>query len=483
MVEFPTVSVIAILPELVLTLGVVAALFRVVYGGPSTARWLAAIAVATVTLGLVAVVLQWRHVVEVGEQISFGTMVVLDRQAVIGRFVLLVVTGLALAINWRYVVRLGTRGGEALSLVLLAVIGFMFMGASNHLVMLFLGLEVGSISLYILAGLGQESEQSDEAALKYFLLGSVASAIFLYGIALLYTGTGALDYIGVLQFFGGGLIVFADGILTLGVALVFVGLLFKIAAAPFHAWAPDVYQGSPAGIVGFMAAAAKVGALMALLRLIQVPFRTLVSTYQVPIATVAAVSVVVGTLYAIVQSDLRRVLAYSGVAHAGFLLMAVAAGPASAVQLIFYVFTYVVMLVAAFGVVAVVEGPGSAGSPLDHYRGLGRRSPALAAILAVLMFGLAGMPVTAGFIAKFGVFTGAWFAGLEWLVIVGLLASVAAFFFYLRVVVLMFFEEGEGTVPSLGRVAWVGLTVAVVVTLALGVYPSPVLEVLRSAIR
>ncbi len=481
MIEAPDISLVAILPEVILVLGAVAALIVVVSSADGH-RWLPWVAGLTVAGAVAGTAVQWVDTVEQGTTFSYADMIILDQQTVVARVILLTVLTLALLIGWRYLLELGTRGGEALALVLLATAGFMFMGSSIHLIMLFLGLEVGSISLYVLAGLGQQSRQSDEAAIKYFLLGSVASAIFLYGAALLYAGTGALDYRGLFGFFAGDVIVFQDGVLTAGMALVFVGLLFKIAAAPFHSWAPDVYQGSPAGIVGFMAAVAKIGAIVAILRLVQVPFADLLETYQLPIAAVAAVSVAVGTLYAIVQSDLRRVLAYSGVAHAGFLLTAVATGIAGEVQLLFYLATYVVTLVAAFGIVALVEGPGSAGSPLDGYRGLSRRSPGLAAALSVLMLGLAGMPVTSGFIAKFGVFAEAWNAGLEWLVIVGLLATVAAFFFYLRVIVLMYFEEGEGEPTGVGRLAWAGLTLSVAVTLLLGVYPTPLLEALTAAL-
>lgn len=481
--ESAGISLMAILPELVLVVGAVAVLM-VAVSVRSAGRWLPWIAGGSVVAAAAGAVLQWRDVAANGVSFAYGDMVLLDQQSVVARFVLLAVVALALSLGWRYVTGLGARGGEAVALVLLATVGFMLMASSIHLILLFLGLEVGSLSLYILAALGQQSVRSDESAIKYFVLGSVASAIFLYGAALLFAGTGTLHYRGLFGFFGEGQVVFQDGVLTMGMALLFAGLLFKIAAAPFHAWAPDVYQGSPAGIVGFMAASAKIGAIVALLRMVQVPFRDLVETYAQPVAAVAALSVVVGTLYAIVQADLRRVLAYSGVAHAGFLLMAVATGATGSVALLFYLATYVVMLVAAFGIVSLVEGPGSAGSPLDGYRGLARRSPVLAAFLAVLMLGMSGMPVTSGFIAKFNVFTTVWASdsGLEWVVIVGLLASVAAFFFYLRVIVLMYFEEGEGETPVVTGPAWAALAVSVTATIVLGLYPGPLLDWITTAL-
>lgn len=481
MLDTPTISLMAILPEVLLTVGLLVALFRAVFSNVQTSRWLAGIASGTLLAAFVATGFQWWTVQTSGVELSFSDMIVLDHRAVIGRIVLLVIVALALSMNWAYVARLGTRGGEALALILLATIGFMFMGTTNHLIMLFLGLEIGSISLYVLAALGQETKRSDEAALKYFLLGSVASGIFVYGAALLFTGTGALHLDRIGSFLTGN-VIFADGLITLGIALLLVGLLFKIAVAPFHTWAPDVYQGSPAGVVGFMAAAAKVGAMLALLRLIEIPFRSLVSTYQVPLATLAAVSVVIGTLYAVVQGDLRRLLAYSGIAHAGYLLMAIAAGPSAAPAMVFYLIGYVVMLVAGFGIVALVEGPGTSGSPIDNYKGLGRRSPYLSSVLALLLFGMSGMPFTVGFVTKLALFRAVWAAELEWLVITGLVASVAGFFFYLRVIIAMFFEEGDGDTPRVGLASTIALGVTVVVVVGLGVYPTPLIETLRSVL-
>ncbi len=481
MLETPTISLMAILPEVLLTVGLLVALFRAVFSNVNTSRWLGGIATATLVAAFVATGFQWWTVQTVGAEASFSGMMLLDHRAVIGRITLLVIVSLALSMNWSYVARLGTRGGEALALVLLATIGFMLMGATNHLIMLFLGLEIGSISLYVLAALGQEAKRSDEAALKYFLLGSVASGVFIYGAALLFTGTGSL-HLDVIGRFLSTNVIFADGLIALAIALLLVGLLFKIAVAPFHTWAPDVYQGSPAGVVGFMAAAAKVGAMLALLRLIEVPFRSLVSTYQVPLAALAAASVVLGTLYAVVQGDFRRLLAYSGIAHAGYLLMAISAGPSAAPAMVFYLVGYVVMLVASFGVVALVEGPGSAGSPIDSYKGLGRRAPYLSGVLALLLFGMSGMPFTVGFVTKLALFRAVWAAGLEWLVITGLVASVAGFFFYLRVIVAMFFEEGDGDAPRVGVISTIALGVTVLVVVGLGVYPTPLIETIRTAL-
>ena len=270
-------------------------------------------------------------------------------------------------------------------------------------------------------------------------------------------------------------------VLLIGIGLIVVGLGFKVTAAPFHSWAPDVYQGAPSGVVGFMAAAAKIGGFAALINILTGGFERYSGAWGDGLALVAALSVVLGTLLAIQQSDVRRMLAYSGVAHAGFILTGLVAGSVAGPGVMFYLATYSVMLVGAFAAVTAVSGPASSGSSFEDYRGLGGRSPVVAAVLATLMIAMSGMPLTAGFIGKFQVFTSAWDSGFEWLVIVGLLASVAAFFFYLRLVVLMYFggEGSEG--PRLavaGSLRWV-LILSAAASVVLGVLPGPLLGLLN----
>jgi len=488
-----SISFVAIAPEVALILGAVLVLLVDVQWKPDLKvhGWLAAASITGAFWGLYA---QWREVHPDTSGVAgtegafpifaYSDMVVIDPESLLFRTGVVAITAIGTVYAWRLFARLGRKGAEALALVLIASSGFLFMVSSGHFMMLFLGLEVGSISLYVLAGISNEHRESDEAAMKYFLLGSVASAIFLYGVALLYTATGSLTYAGTRGFLLSlsDQIVFRPAIFPLAVGLILVGFLFKIGAAPFHAWAPDVYQGAPAGITGYMSAVAKVAAFGAITRMVFVPFAGLADTWQAPLAGIAAVSVVIGTLYAIVQSDLRRVLAYSGVAHAGFLLVGVAAGTiGSARGVAFYVLTYVLVLATAFGLVGAVSGASSSGSPLDAYRGLARSSPATAASLSVLMLALAGMPVTTGFVAKFGVFTAAWRAGFQWLVLVALLASVAAFAFYLRLIVLMYFEDGEGPDVELPLATRISTGLVVVLTIGLGIYPTPLLELIDRA--
>lgn len=469
------VSYLALAPELLLLAGAVAVLMVDVFAHPKPRvhAWIAAVTFLTVA---VAIGGQWHRLGIDGAGTSFGGTLFLHNLSVSARSILLVVAVLGVATAWDMLVGLGRRLAEGLSLVMVATAGFMLMGASADLIMVFVALEIGSIALYVLAGIVRNSLAGDEAAVKYFLLGAFASAIFVYGAALVYAGTGVTNIVEM----GVTLTSYhmsRPAVLLIGMALLVVGMGFKVTAAPFHSWAPDVYQGAPAGVVGFMAAAAKVGGFAALTNILIIGFDRYRGAWTDGLALMAAVSVIAGTLLAIQQSDLRRLLAYSGVAHAGFILTGLTAGLAGTGGVLFYLATYSVMLVGAFAAVTVVSGPASSGSSLDDYRGLGRRSPLVAGVLATLMLAMAGMPLTTGFIGKFQVFSSAWEGGYRWLVIVGLLTSVAAFYFYLRLVVLMYFRPARRTqdLPSAsGRMRLV-LLLSAVATLAFGVFPAPLL--------
>ena len=472
------VSYLAIGPEILLVAGAVVVLMVDVFARPSP-RVHGGIAAITYLAVAVAIGGQWYRVEVDGAGLSFGGTLFLHHLSVSARAILLLVAVLGTAIAWEMLVGLGRRMAEGLSLVLVSTAGFMLMGASADLVMVFVALEVGSIALYVLAGIVRNSPAGDEAAMKYFLLGAFASAIFIYGGALAYAGTGTTNIIEAARFLA-PVHVLRPAVILIGMALLVVGLGFKVTAAPFHSWAPDVYQGAPSGVVGFMAAAAKVGGFVALINILFIGFDRFRGAWGDGLAVLAAVSVVFGTLLAIQQSDVRRMLAYSGVAHAGFILTGMTAGVPGSDGVLFYLATYAVMLVGAFAAVTAVSGPATAGSGFDEYRGLGRRSPLVAAVLATLMIAMSGMPLTTGFIGKFQVFSSAWDSGYQWLVIVGLLSSVAAFFFYLRLVVLMYFRTGDGgdgeLAPSV-NIRWV-LLFSAVATVVFGVYPGPLLGVL-----
>lgn len=480
----PEIYWLAIIPELLLAVGAGAVLLTDVQWKPQS-RVLGIIAAVTLVFAGVATVFQW---LAAGDAFSFGTseelivfsgLVIMDGLAVFGRFTLLIVTGIGLLAGWKYLESLGRRGAEAIALVLLATAGFSIMIASNNLVMMFLGLEVGSIALYVLAGMSRERARSDEAAIKYFLLGSFASAIFVYGVALIYAGTGQFEILAIRDHLA-QFVIFSPAVILIGIGMVIVGLGFKVSAAPFHSWAPDVYQGAPSGLVGYMAAVAKIAGFIAMARILLRGLEALDANWLPIVAGMAALSMLVGAFLALVQGDVRRMLAYSGVAHAGFILTGVVGGSTEGV--LFYVTIYSLQLVGSFAVVSAVSGPGNSGSDLDDFRGLARRSPVLAGCFMVLLLGMAGLPVTSGFIAKFGVFAQAWISGFEWLVVVAVLASVVAFAFYLRIIVLMYMDDSDAVeVEVPGTIRWV-LGAAVGTTILWGVLPGSLLSLVADAL-
>lgn len=480
----PEISWVAIFPELLLALGAAAVLLVEVQWKPKSGV-LGSVAAGAIVLSAAVTIVQWSQagdaieVGQTGDLIVFSGLVVMDGFAVFGRFALVALTAFGLLAGWKYIESLGRRAAEAIALILLATAGFSIMVASNNLVMMFMGLEVGSIALYVLAGMSRERARSDEAAIKYFLLGSFASAIFVYGVALLYAGTGEFEVLAIRRFLS-DFVVLSPAVLLIGLGLIIVGLGFKVSAAPFHSWAPDVYQGAPAGVVGYMAAMAKVAGFIAIARILFTGLDSLEANWLPVVAGIAALSMLVGSLLALVQGDVRRMLAYSGVAHAGFIMTGVVGGTTEGI--LFYLVVYSLQLVGAFAVVAAVSGAANSESDIDAYRGLARRSPLLAGSFTVLLLGMAGLPVTSGFIAKFGVFAEAWNGGFEWLVIVAVLASVIAFAFYLRIIVVMYMDESDAAdVVVPGTIKWV-LAVAVGTTFLWGILPGSLLNLAADAL-
>lgn len=482
--QTPDVNWLAIAPDLALALAAAIILLVEVQWKPR-ARVLGLIAAGSLVVASGLAVVQWLAAADavaagsVSELSAFSGMILMDGYAIFGRFALLVVTAMGIASGWQFFSGLGRRSAEGLALVLLATTGFSIMVSSNNLIMLFLGLEVGSIALYVLAGLTREDKKADEAAIKYFLMGSFASAIFVYGVALIYAGTRQLTILGIGDFLG-SFIVGSPGVILIGIGLVIVGLGFKVSAAPFHTWAPDVYQGAPAGIVGYLAGVAKIAGFAAMARILLTAVDDFGWSFLPVISGLAVLSMLLGSVMALVQSDVRRMLAYSGVAHAGFILTGIAGFSSDGI--LFYLAVYGVQLVGAFAVVAAVSGPSGSSSDISLYRGLSRRSPVLAGSLTVLLLGMAGLPLTSGFVAKFGVFADAWFNGYEWLVVVAVLASVIAFAFYLRIVVIMYMEDDDAAPIAVpGLVRWV-LGIAVLATLIWGILPGSLLNIVADAL-
>jgi NADH-quinone oxidoreductase subunit N len=375
---------------------------------------------------------------------------------------------------------------EVYPLATFAIGGMMLFVASNDLLIMFVALEVLSLPLYLISGLARRRRLlSQEAAVKYFLLGAFASAFFLYGLALVYGATGSvrLSDIRAASLVGG-----TDVLLVLGLALLVVGLLFKASVAPFHTWTPDVYQGAPTPVTAFMAACTKVAAFGAILRLLYVAFGTAEWTWRPLIYGVAIVSMIVGAVLGLTQTDLKRMLAYSSIAHAGFLLTGViglGAGDGSGLAAtMFYLLTYGLTTIGAFAVLTLVRDGDGEATHLSQWAGLASRSPLTAAVMTLFLLALAGIPLTAGFTAKFAVFRAAIEQGAWPLVLVALLTSAVAAFFYLRVIVLMYFSPPAAEGPTVGVPGLptiVVLAITATLTLALGIVPGSVLDLAERA--
>ncbi|WP_153396791.1 NADH-quinone oxidoreductase subunit NuoN [Ornithinicoccus halotolerans] len=379
--------------------------------------------------------------------------------------------------------RLGATTTEVYPLTLFSVAGMLLFPAANDLLVMFIALEVLSLPLYVLCGLARRRRLlSQEASLKYFLLGAFSSAFFLFGVTLLYgyAGSMRLDAIAEAVSTRAGM----DGLLVPGVLLLAVGLLFKVSAVPFHAWTPDVYQGAPTPVTGFMAACTKVAAFGAALRVFYVAVEGARLEWQPVVAAVAVLTMVVGAVMAVTQTDVKRILAYSSIAHAGFILVGVLAMDAAGISsTVFYLAAYGFMTIPAFALISLVRSGGTEATHVSQWAGLAQRSPWVAAGFSFLLLAFAGIPLTSGFTGKFAVFSAAVATGGWWLVVVGVLASAVTAYIYVRLIVAMYFgdQPGDTVVVTPSALTTFAVVTGVVVTLGLGVLPAPMLELAQSA--
>ncbi len=501
----PSVTYALVLPMLVVfggaLLGVLVEAFL-----PRPARYFSQLGLTLVTI-LVAFVAVVRATEE-EKAITFARSVVIDGPALFIQGALLVFAALAvLTMAERFTdpapdaftsqgasipgsayetatAKAGWSHTEVYPLFLFSLAGMMLFPASNDLLTLFVALEVFSLPLYLLCGMARRRRLlSQEAALKYFLLGAFSSAFFLFGAALVFGFSGSLYFTDIAQAISTR--TNAEGLLGIGLVLILTGLLFKVGAVPFHSWTPDVYQGAPTPITGFMAAATKAAAFGALLRVAYVAFSGNRWDWQPLLWAVAIITMLVGAVLAITQTDVKRLLAYSSIAHAGFLLTGVLAFDRTGLSgTLFYLAAYGVTTVGAFAVITLVRDEAGEATHLSQWAGLAKRSPLLAGIFAFFLLALAGLPLTSGFTGKFAVFSAAIAHGGTWLAVVGVLSSAIAAFFYVRIIVLMFFSEPDpgGTrvlAPSI--LTTITVAISVLVTAILGVYPSPLLDLAQRA--
>jgi NADH-quinone oxidoreductase subunit N len=400
-------------------------------------------------------------------------------------------TSQAAAVPGSVAEKIATKAGvaqtEIFPLTMFALGGMMLFPASDDLLTMFIALEVFSLPLYLMCGLARRRRLlSQEAALKYFLLGAFASAFFLYGIALLYGYSGGLSLSGIRDEVAGG----SDNpsLALIGVALLSVGLLFKVGAVPFHSWIPDVYQGAPTPVTAFMAAATKIAAFGAMLRIFYVALPGLEDDWRPLMWAAAILTMVVGTVTAVAQSDVKRMLAYSSVAHTGFILTGVIALNANGLSAtLFYLFAYGFSTLGAFAVVSLVRNAaGEEETDMTRWAGLGRQHPLVGVVFSLFLLAFAGIPLTSGFVGKFAVFKAAAEGGAAPLVIVGVIASAVAAYFYVRLIVLMFFTEPPDDPPTVvvpSSLSIATVTLAAAVTLALGALPQPLLDLVDHAVQ
>ncbi|HEX4220620.1 MAG TPA: NADH-quinone oxidoreductase subunit N [Acidimicrobiales bacterium] len=450
----PHINYLSILPILIMMGGAI-----VLMGASSLLRKIFGVGVGTwgtvviSVASLVAAIVQWHDVTTHGASVTIAGAVAYDGFSVFIQIVVSITMLLTALVGDGYLRREGIEGCEFHVLAMLSASGAMLMGSANDLIVVFLGLEILSIALYVLAAFNHKRAESGEAGLKYFVLGAFSSAIFVYGIALAYGATGTTNLPQIASYLSKN-VVASNGVLLAGLALLLVGFGFKIAAVPFHMWSPDVYQGAPSPITGFMAAVAKAGAFAALLRVFVSSFGVVRTDWQPIVWGLAILSLVVGAVLALVQRDVKRMMAYSSINHAGFILLGVQAADARGVSAsLYYLFAYMFMVIGTFAVITVIGRPGDTGHQLSDYRGLGRRQPVLAGAFAIFLLAQAGIPFTTGFLAKFQVVAAAVDVHSYALAVVAMVSAAIAAFFYLRVGITMYSPVGAVADPGAGSFA------------------------------
>jgi NADH-quinone oxidoreductase subunit N len=418
--------------------------------------------------------------------VTFSNMIVQDNYALVLNWIFLLSAAITVMISLDYLPRQGIERGEYYVLLLMATGGMMLLAQGTDLIVLFLGLELLSITLYVLVGFAYPRLSSEEAAMKYLLIGAFAAGFLVFGIALIYGATGTSNLFDISKALTKGLATEDLALLLAGCALVIVGFGYKISMAPFHMWTPDVYEGAPTPVTAFMSVGAKSAGFAALARFLLQGVGAEYAIWVPALAVLAALTMIVGNISAVTQTNVKRMLAYSSIGHAGYILMGVLAagvpntGTRGVESFLFYLLAYSLTNLGAFAVLIALEQRGEAAWDLGDFAGLYGRRPQLAIAMALCMFSLAGVPPTAGFWGKFYVFTAAWAAGLQWLAVIGVLTSAIAAFFYLRIVVQMFMRDPVREVrQTYDRALGIGIGVAALGIVLIGLMPTPLIVLVQ----
>ncbi len=476
MTTWASVEFSAALPELFLAVSAMALLLIGVFRGNDATRTIGwfAVAVLVVAMGLVAGT-------AAAPANAFGGLFIADTFARFTKVLVLSGTLLAVILSFAYIEREDMGRFEYPVLFLLATVGMMMMISANDLIALYVGLELQSLALYVAAAFRRDSLRSSEAGLKYFVLGALSSGMLLYGASLVYGFAGTTGFVGIAKVVTGG----AGGSIGALIGLVFItaGLAFKISAVPFHMWTPDVYEGAPTSVTAFFAVAPKIAAMALFIRVLTGPFGHIAAQWHQVVILIAVLSMVLGAFAAINQTNIKRLMAYSSIGNVGYMLVGLAAGTEAGVRgVLIYLAIYLVMTAGTFAVILSMRVHGRAVEGIDDLKGLGRTRPGLALALAVFMFSLAGVPPLAGFFGKLYVFLAAVQAGLYVLAVIGVLASVVAAYYYLRIVKIMYFDEPADALDRLpGREIGVVLTATGLFTALFFLAPSPVLNAAAAA--
>ncbi len=476
-IEIPPLNFAALLPLfIVLGTGLLVVILDLFIADKKSLGWLSLIGVI-----LAAVVSSMQQGIA-GFDPAFQNVAISDGYANFYNLIFLSTAALSILVAMGYLGRVGLQKGEYYALLLFATGGMMVMGMATDLMVVFIGLETMSIALYVMSALNRHSRPSGEAGMKYFLMGAFASAFLLYGMALTYGATGSTNFDEIASVLSVGTVA---PMAMLGLGLMLVGFAFKVAAVPFQWWTPDVYHGAPTAVTTFMSVGAKAAGFATLMRLLMVSFPASTADWQLAIAVLAVLTMTLGNVAALAQKDVKRMLAYSSIAHAGYLLVGVAAGTQEGVSsVLFYLLVYAFMNIGAFAVVGVLEQKNAVGTKLSEYAGLATRNPWLAAVMAVFLFSLTGFPPLAGFWGKFYLFRAAVNADLTWLAVVAVINSGIAAFYYLGVVVQMYMKPAEDGAPesSVQLATQIALVVAGITVVLIGLIPAPVVEMVSKSL-